>query len=149
LRAGKVSFTALERQVTVDALRGTVEFGKGPRLRAAQSVIDKLEKSTKPKPAKATGLSATVAVEAFKDVLGSRLLAPLPNAQGVWMGIGRRLAALGVSRMDCVAMAKSAAVLWPKGRIKAESIVRNAELLLSDVQQELPGTVEASEMDDL
>ena len=108
---------------------------KEERLRA--SVLAKLEASEM--PVRKTGLSAQVAVEAFAGVLGNRLVQPPRAALGVWGAMGNRLRMLGLTRGDCVTIAKVAAAAW-RGPIKAESLVRQADTLLSGAQMEVPGT---------
>ncbi len=145
MRPAKFSLTALEREVTVDALLSLEKDEDVPpsSRRAALKVIEKIEGSMKPK--KAVGLSPVTAVEAFKEVLGNRLLAPLASANGVWGSMGARIKALGLSRGDCVTIAKSAKAEWRNGPIKAESLVRQAESLLAAAQQELPTDVTPAE----
>ncbi len=76
------------------------------------------------------GLPPQVAVEAFKEVLGDRLVLPPGGANGVWGALGARLRALGLTRDDCVLAARAAAAEWRPGPIRAESLVRQADVLL-------------------
>jgi hypothetical protein len=138
--AGGIRLTKGEREY----LRQAVEFSREMNLQAgdrrgmksADAIIAKLEAAEKPKGA---GVGAAVAVEAFREVLGARLIAPLPSARGVWAQIQNRLNALGLSRMDCVSAAKVAGSEW-RGSIKAESIVRQADRLLQAAQGDLWGS---------
>lgn len=100
--------------------------------RVPESFLLKLEKAEMLKGAK-KGLDPRTAVEAFREVLGDRLVAPLGS---VWGELGGRLRRLGLSRMDCVTIAKVAKEQWRRGPIKAESLVRQAEVLLAAAQQD-------------
>lgn len=125
-----------------DDVRERARFDK-----ARLSLVAKLEAAEKPR---GTGVAVAAAVEAFREVLGNRLIAPLSSARGVWAQMQNRLNALGLSRMDCISAAKVAGVEW-RGAIKAESIVRQADRLLQAAQLELPTNREgiSVEMDDL
>lgn len=85
----------------------------------------KLDKAEAPK---GTGVDVKLAVEAFKGVLGARLVLPMGS---VWGMMQNRIRALGLSEGDCTRIATVAAAEWA-GRIKAESLVRQAEKLLQD-----------------
>lgn len=104
----------------------------GPGLSAktsktAQSILDKLQAATKV----SLGISAKDAIAAWRSVLGSRLIEPPQGAAGVFAQIHRRLAALGLTEDQCRRAAVAAGVRW-KGPIRAESIARQADALLSD-----------------
>lgn len=151
--AGAIRLTQAEREVLaeVDEILGD-GFWDDPEERshkksrkAWSSFIAKVRKSE----AKAAGLDVKAAVEAFRGVLGSRLILPMG---AVWGMMQNRIRALGLTEADCTAIAKVAAADWA-GRIKAESLVRQAEKLLSEGQT--PGTSTprgkrgALDMDDL
>lgn len=99
------------------------------------AVVRKLE--TAEMPVKSSGLPLAEALAAFREVLGSRLVTPPSGAAGVYAQMTKRLHALGLSRMDCVTIAKAAGVEW-QGRIKAESLLRQGDVLLSSSQLGLP-----------
>lgn len=93
--------------------------------KAWTSLMAKLDKAEAPK---GTGVDVKLAVEAFKGVLGARLVLPMGS---VWGMMQNRIRALGLSEGDCTRIATVAAAEWA-GRIKAESLVRQAEKLLQD-----------------
>ncbi len=106
---------------------------------AARSILTKLEK-IEVKPKVAVGVPIQEVIEIFRGVLGARLLPPLPSARVIFVTLQRRVTALGLSRQDCVTVAKQADYEWRNGRIKVESLIRQAETLLANSQQQLPGT---------
>lgn len=121
------------------AFKVTIGVRELAALRAGtvpDSLLTKLDKAELMSGVK-RGLSPQDAVEAFKEVLGTRLVAPLGS---VWGEIGGRIRRLGLSRMQCVTIAKVAKDQWRPGPIKAESLVRQAEVLLSGAQQAVWGT---------
>lgn len=130
-----IRLTAKEREFLTRKIdeAGCVD-AKEEKLRAA--VLSKLEASEL--KVKHTGLLIPEAIEAFKEVLGARLVIPPNGAAGVYMQIKRRIVALGLTRGDCTTVAKVAAVEW-EGRIKVESLVRQADTLLAQAQFPLPG----------
>lgn len=151
--AGAIRLTKAEREFLLNEVpfvrECALQSGNKRAMKVADAIIAKLEAAEKPR---GSGVPAAQAVEAFREVLGNRLIAPLSGARGVWAQIQNRLNALGLSRMDCVSAAKAAAAEW-RGPIKAESIVRQADRLLQAAQLEIPGARGAStapvEMDDL
>jgi len=138
--AGAIRLTAAERELVRDLLETeaarTVRDG-GARKRTATAALAKLEASEL--PVRKNGLAAQTAVEAFVQVLGNRLVKPPAGAQGVWGAMGNRLRMLGLTRGDCVTIARVAGAAW-RGPIKAESLVRQADTLLSGAQSAIPGT---------
>ena len=127
-------FTKAERAWLFSLANEAVKADPG-QTKMAMNVFEKLKNAEKPR---GSGVPAAQAVEAFREVLGNRLIAPLSGARGVWAAMQNRLNALGLSRMDCVSAAKAASVEW-RGPIKAESIVRQADRLLQAAQLEIPG----------
>lgn len=76
------------------------------------------------------GLAVGAAIEAFRGVLGNRLVLP-PNPGPSWYApLARRLADMGVTADDCKKAAEVAEERW-RGAIKAESIIRQCDTLLS------------------
>jgi hypothetical protein len=110
-------------------LRGT------PDKRALESVRTKLEVSALVKgKGRAPGISVRAATDAFRRVLGDRLVLPPSGAAGVFAAMGKRLALLNLTEDDCEHVARAAAARW-RGPVKAESLIRQAETLLSDAPQ--------------
>jgi hypothetical protein len=110
--------------------------GKSAKL--AQSVLDKLELAEMP-VAKGTYLTVPDAISAFRGVLGTRLVAPGFQARGVLAQMKQRIQALGLTRADCVSIAKVAAAEW-RGPVRAESLVRQADVLMAGAQGEFEST---------
>src|SRR5690606_29631606 len=102
-----------------------------------ESALKKLELAEM--PVKQRGLTVPDAIKAFREVLGPRLLAPRYEARGVLGQMKNRIQALGLTRDDCITIAKAAAVEW-QGVIRAESLVRQADKLLASAQMEVPLT---------
>lgn len=130
-----VRFTKAEREW----LKAFVEpqsrvESKGGRL--ARSVLEKIELAEMP-VRRGTYLTVPDVIEAFREVLGARLLAPRHEAAGVRAQMKNRIQALGLTRADCVTAAKVAGAKW-QGTIRAESIVRQADMLLAESQLSLP-----------
>lgn len=110
----------------------------GNRLvKDAASILDKLELAEMP-VAKGTYLTVNDAIDAFAGVLGKRLIAPTFQAVGVRAQMKNRIQALGLTRADCVTVAKVAGAQW-QGAIRAESLVRQADKLLQESQLDLSG----------
>ncbi len=103
------------------------------RLKEAESIISKLELAEMPVK-RGTYLAVNDAVAAFKEVLGQRLVAPGFQAVGVLSQMKNRIQALGLTRADCVSIAKTAGAQW-QGPIRAESLVRQADVLMAGAQQ--------------
>ncbi len=116
------------------------EFNNGSTKKHIAALLAKIEKVEMLAGMKRTGITVGAALDAFKGVLGPRLLVPPSSAAGVFGQMAQRLKALGLTAADCVAVAKSANERWPRGAIRAESLVRQADSLLAEAQQDLPGT---------
>lgn len=124
--AGAIRLTKAEREYlrTWLTATGVMDFGKaGAKVKV--SLLAKLDKSEKPKT---EGLGVKEAVGAFQGVLGDRLILPMG---AVWGMMQNRIKALGLTVEQCSAIASAAGTQW-SGRIKAESLVRQAEKLLTD-----------------
>lgn len=104
--------------------------------RVPPSLIEKIDA----KETRVPGLSARTAVEAFRRVLGNRLVLPPSGAAGAWGAMARRLSALALTEDDCSTIAKRAAAEWRSGPIRAESLVRQADVLLAGVGGEHPSS---------
>jgi hypothetical protein len=113
-----------------------------------ESILTKLESAAL--SVKSVGLPVGQAIAAFAEALGSRLIAPPSGAGIIYAQMSRRIAALGLTRGQCLEIAKEAGHRWV-GAIKAESIVRQAEVLMS-AEVQSPGRStpkQPVEMDDL
>lgn len=111
----------------------------------ADSVNEKLELSEMPVK-KGTYLTVPDAISAFRSVLGQRLVAPGFQAVGVLSQMKQRIQALGLTKSDCVQIAKVAGAEW-RGPIRAESLVRQADVLMAGAQGELEGTKHPTHQD--
>ncbi len=120
--AGAIRLTKAEREFITRAI-GTCRDNKEEKLRT--SIIAKLDKSEAPR---GTGIDVKAAVATFEGVLGARLIKPIG---AVWGMMQSRLRVLGLTEADCTRIATVAGADWA-GRIKAESLVRQAEKMLSD-----------------
>lgn len=112
-----------------DVLEGMPKLAK-----AWTSFMSKVEASVAPD--KGCSLPLKEATAAFREVLGNRLVLPPSGAAGVYAQMTKRLKALGLTRGDCVTVAKSAAAEW-RGPIKAVSLLNQADTLLAAAQGEL------------
>lgn len=95
------------------------------------------------------GISVAAAVEVIKLALGPRTVLP-PNPTAAWFApLSHRLAALGVTVDDVRRAAEAAGRRW-NGLIKAESVIRQCDVLLSDAPETLKsdsrGVVEMDEL---
>lgn len=94
-----------------------------------------------PKKRKGEGITVTRAVDVLKGVLGKRLVLPAswPNPGKMWfIPLQNRLNSSGLQKEHIEAAAKVAAAQW-KGPIKAESVIRQTDTLLSDANMEMLG----------
>ncbi len=99
----------------------------------AEGILDKLDKSelVRARKKQRGGLSIDAALAAFAVALGGRLIRPPPRAFTVFGQMARRIADLGLTKEDCTRIAIEAGRRWPRGGIKAESIVRQADALMT------------------
>jgi len=133
-----VRFTKAEREVIKYAIGELVSVRKASDHKHLDSVLAKLELAEMPVK-KGTYLTVPAAIDAFRGVLGNRLVAPPFSALGVLGKMKNRIQALGLTAADCVTVAKVAGAQW-QGVIKAESLVNQADKLLAESQLELdPG----------
>lgn len=109
---------------------------RGKRQAVAASALAKLETAELPVKKAQYGVTVNEAIDAFRGVLGRRLLTPPWSAIGVLSAMKNRLAALGLTRGDCETVARVAATEW-QGTVRAESIVRQADKLMAMSQQQL------------
>jgi hypothetical protein len=133
--ASGVRFTKPEREWLRVWLK---EYEDGPtptvgRLKLCESIVDKLDKSelVRARKKQRGGLSIDAALAAFAVALGGRLIRPPPRAFTVFGQMARRIADLGLTKEDCTRIAIEAGRRWPRGGIKAESIVRQADRLMT------------------
>jgi hypothetical protein len=131
-----IRFTKSERD-SLKKILGHVHLSDyGSRIvKDAHAILEKLELAEMPVK-KGTYLSTNDAIAAFKEVLGQRLLAPGFQAVGVLAQMKNRIQALGLTRQDCVTIAKVAGSEW-QGVIRAESLVRQADKLLAKSQLDI------------
>jgi hypothetical protein len=108
-------------------------------LKGWRSLVEKVKAADAPKD-KGCSLSLKIALSAFDEVLGKRLVRPPPGAQAVWAQLTNRLKALGLTRDDCITVAKAAAGEW-RGPIKAYSLLNQADTLLAMASGNLDTTV--------
>ncbi len=77
-------------------------------------------------------LSVKAAIESFRGVLGGRLVLPAGNPGAGWFSqMQKRINSSGLTVPLCLEAARLAGLEW-KGPIKAESIIRQADVLLSE-----------------
>jgi hypothetical protein len=105
--------------------------------RLPETLVDKVSDAELRQKTRAggKGLAPQVAIEAFREVLGKRLVLPLPAEFGQ---LGVLLRTKGLTRMQCVSVAKTAAADWRPGPIRALSLVRQADVLLAGAQGDMP-----------
>src|SRR5262245_30377449 len=83
-------------------------FDCKPKQESLRDAVNrKLDESEAP-PEKRNGLSIREAVTAFQEALARRLVLPPDGANGIYAQMQKRLTALGLSRQDCVTIAKQA-----------------------------------------
>lgn len=135
--ASGIRFTKSERAAIRHAFDECVTLPKSLKREAFDSVLAKLEESERPKDSRGAGLAVTVALDAFKAVLGDRLVVPPTPGAPWWAQMGKGLKKFGLSKQQCTTIAKTAAAEW-RGPIKALSLVNQADVLLHNSQLELP-----------
>lgn len=123
--ASAVRFTKAEREFITQQVQ-TCRNAKEEKLR--ESILEKLEKSELVKgKGRAPGMSYGEITAAFREVLGDRLAPAMGEFVGaVVQGVRR----MGLSRSDLTTIAVVAGAQW-KGRIKEQSLVNQAQVLLS------------------
>lgn len=101
---------------------------------------------------KASGLTVAQAIEIFRGALGRRLVVPAGTPGPEWfIALQRRINSSGLTAELAKAAAETAGATW-KGSIKAESIIRQADTLLSDSNRDYLGAslpAEAVDMTEL
>lgn len=139
----------LEVLATVDSLLETADGLTGKQMKAWSSLYERvLTAEMRPRKSK-PALSVVAAIECFRGVLGKRLVVPAGNpGPSFWAPLQNRINASGLTPDHCTEAARAAGFAW-KGPIKAESIIRQADVLLSEagalanVPQETPQEVES------
>lgn len=120
-----IRFTKAERQLIRSAIEAL------SHTKVTESILEKLDRSEVTPKKKREGMSVAAAIEAFRGVLGSRLVLP-PNPSAGWYAMqSAQLTRLGMTPDLCRAVAMQAGSIW-QGNIKAESIIRQADRLLHD-----------------
>ncbi len=127
-----IRLTKPERELIRRLIAGS---GYAADTKVAAGILDKLALSELPVKSRNPTLSVNDAIDAFRSVLGKRLLAPRHEAIGVLSQMKNRMAALGLTADDCRTIAQRAAVEWPDGLIRAESLVRKADVFLSSERE--------------
>lgn len=141
-----IRLTKLERAALLHALDECVTCPKPLKPAHFDSAAKKLREEDAPKKTK--GMSVGAAIEAFRGVLGRRLVLPPNPSVGWYAQMGNRLAALGMTPELCRTAAETAARNW-MGNIKAESIIRQADTLLHDSEEEaMPSNPLPNALDD-
>lgn len=143
-------------EVVDDAVTNTLlvpEELSSKQLKAWSSFNERvLAAINKPKRQRAGVLSVADAIEVFRGVLGRRLVVPAGQPGPEWYApLQKRLYASGLTALLAKKAAEVAAAQW-KGSIKAESLIRQADTLLSDsnmdsIEADLPPS--ATDMEDL
>ena len=147
--AAGIRFTKAERELIRNLLQWHEGKAARTELQAVKTAMEKLDRSELAMPKGAGGLSVNDAIAAFREVLGNRLVVLSSYGAGWYAQIGNRLKLLGLTRDDCIRVAKSAAAEW-QGPIKAESLVRQAEYLLhTSYPSERRNIQEHPELEDL
>lgn len=106
----------------------------------------------KPKASKGEGVSVRRAIDIFRGVLGRRLVEPAGNPAPFWfIQLQNKLNASGITEELAKKAAEVASVEW-KGSVKVQSIINQADLLLSAHTTSRLGAdlkVEAEDMSEL
>ncbi len=129
----------LEMLAEVDTVLGALgDEISSKQLKAWSNFYDRVVAAElKPRRSKPAGISVMEAIETFRGVLGKRLVVPAGQATAMWWApLQKRISASGLTRAHCEEAARVAAATW-KGPIKAESIIRQADTLLSEYQAEV------------
>lgn len=95
------------------------------------SIVAKLEAAKK--PIDKASFTVPMAVRAIREVLGARIVLPpkYPSCGVEWFSpLALRIKQLGLNQDDITEATKAAAQRW-KGPIRAESIIRQADKLLT------------------
>lgn len=127
--------------VVDDMLEGQRHDGLTPaQWKAWSSFSQRVQAAEmKPKTKRGAGLKVADAVEIFRGVLGRRLVLPAGQPGPVWyIQLQNRINASGLTKEHLEAAAKVAAAQW-RGPVKAESIIRQCDVLLSDANLEMLG----------
>lgn len=132
LRLTKPERTILAELLTVKLEEG----GKPGPLKLYASIADKLEASELLSSKKSSGAAFPVkdAIEAFRSVLGDRLVVPPNPGKLFYILMSKGLGFLGADAETCKEIAQQAAVEW-SGRIRAESLVRQGAVLLTSAAE--------------
>ncbi len=144
----------LEVLATVDSLLEGDQFRgfpySGKQMKAWTSLYERVLKAElKPRKSKTATISVSDALNCFRGVLGKRLVVPAGNAGPAWWSqLQNRINASGLTAPLCTEAARIAGDQW-KGPIKGESIIRQADALLSDYQHEFDLPEAAEDMTEL
>lgn len=122
------------------------------RLRKAwSSFFSRVEADELKATKKAAGYPVRDAVKAIKGVLRGRCVVPISPGQQWFIALQNRINASGLTEELITKAAQQAAVEW-RGRIRAESVIRQADDLLTkggDEEHPSTETVEREYLEDL
>jgi hypothetical protein len=126
---------AVERAIEVLANRGKENKDDAKAaLRLAQLLV-KMEAANQPKAQVAKGLGYYKFAEICRSVLSDRLVVPVNVTNQYMIIVSTVIRTAGLTEDTALQAALSAKRTW-KGRIKLESIARQANVLLTDYKEE-------------
>lgn len=134
--ARAVRFTKPEREILLYAIDELVTLPAGKGANAKRKALDsaktKIEASELLSSKREGGapLSVGKAIDAFREVLGDRLVVPPTPGKLFWITMSRGLGVLGADEEQCRRIATVGGDQW-QGHIKAESLVRQGAVLLN------------------
>lgn len=136
-----VRFPKAEREVIRWGLKLVEEQTNATKgqLKAASAAVDRMDAAEllTSKRSGGAALSAGKAIDAFREVLGNRLIVPPTPGKLFWITMSRGLGTLGADEDACRKIATIAGERWT-GRIKAESLVRQGAALLTEAPGSTP-----------
>jgi hypothetical protein len=124
----------------------------GKELKQWEALYERVKAAVdKPKRTPGEGISVARAIEVFRGALGRRLVVPAGQPGREWyIQLQRRISASGLTEALAKRAAEIAGAQW-RGSIKAESIIRQADTLLSEGNLSVMGQApdDAGDMSDL
>lgn len=139
MRFRKADYELIEAldSVVDDIVDGTVPSLSKQQQKAWSSFYERVQKAAMKPKNSGGGLSVREAVTVLQGVLGRRLVLPagFPRCGQVWfIQLQNRINASGLTAELVAKAGKEADKQWRNGRIKFESIIRQADTLLADVR---------------
>lgn len=125
--------------------------GEAKLRKAWSSFFERVLADEKKRDKKAAGYPVRDAVKAIKGVLRGRCVVPISPGQQWFVALQNRINASGLTEELIVKAAHQAAKEW-RGRIRAESVIRQADDLLTkggDEEHPSESTVERDYLEDL